>query len=142
MQDIKALMEVMRDGRSKEDVKHHSPSSALSPVEKKWKVNLPSLLKFAQIENIESLAPIWSALEECKRKEERIILQAALDDFSLTTKAATNAKLVVGKELCSTAYFRHFLTRTHHPVVLLPHLYQWFQIYSLRLQATQLSTSR
>ena len=50
----------------------------------------------------ESLAPIWSALGEGIRKEERFILQAALDDFSLTTKAATNAKLVVDKELCST----------------------------------------
>ena len=65
-------------------------------------MNLPSLLKFAQVENVESLAPVWSALGEGTKKEERMILQAALDDFSLTTKAATNAKLVIDKSLCNT----------------------------------------
>ena len=34
IQDIKALMEVMRDGQSKEEVKKDSSSSTLSPIEK------------------------------------------------------------------------------------------------------------
>jgi hypothetical protein len=102
IQDLKAFMEVVRDGQSNESKSQRQPSIPVSSVDKKWKVNLQSLLKFLQVTKTTALAPIWFALGDGTKKEERIILQAALDDFSLSPSAATNAKLVVDKSLCNT----------------------------------------
>ena len=100
IQDLKAFMEVVRDGQSNESKSQRQPSIPVSSVDKKWKVNLQSLLKFSQVTKTTALAPIWFALGDGTKKEERIILQAALDDFSLSPSAATNAKkLLVDKSL-------------------------------------------
>ena len=59
-------------------------------------------MKLVNMSNIQHLRPIWAALAKGPRKEERNILQAALDNHSRTAAAATNAKLTVSKELLST----------------------------------------
>ena len=57
IQDLKAFMEVVRDGQSNESKSQRPPSISVSLV-KKWKVNLHSLLKFAEVTKAEALAPI------------------------------------------------------------------------------------
>ena len=63
---------------------------------------MPTLLKFTQVADASLLPPIWSVIAKGPRKEEHIILQAALDNHTHSTGAATNAKLTVTKELLST----------------------------------------
>ena len=77
-------------------------ASTSNTVEKRWSINLSSLLKLTQVSDVKHLPPVWGALAKGPRKEERNILQAALDDHSRTHGAATNAKLTVSKELLST----------------------------------------
>ena len=102
LQDLKEFMAAVRDGQSVEPSIPQSSAVPLSSVQKRWKVNLPTLLKFAHTTSADNLAPIWSALAAVPKKEERIILQAALDDFALSSDSATNVKLVVDKPLCNT----------------------------------------
>lgn len=78
------------------------PNATAGTVNKRWRINLPTLLKLTQVLDINSLPPVWSALAKGPRKEERNILQAALDDHAHSPMAATNAKLTVTKELLST----------------------------------------
>ena len=77
-------------------------SSSSNTVEKRWSINLSSLLKLTQTSDVKQLPPVWGAIAKGPRKDERNILQAALDDRSRTKGAATNAKLTVSKELLST----------------------------------------
>ena len=94
------FVEAMRGG-------HGAPAPAASvpsgsTVDKRWSVNMPTLLKFTQVADVGLLPPIWSSIAKGPRKEERNILQAALDDHTNSSGAATRAKLTVTKELLST----------------------------------------
>ena len=71
-------------------------------IDKRWSINLPTLLKLTQVTDVKNLPPVWSTLARGPRKEERNILQAALDNHAQSPLAATNAKLTVTKELLST----------------------------------------
>ena len=62
IQDLRSFMEVARDVQSVESATQTQTSVQVSSVEKRWKVNLPSLLKFAHVTMSDSLAPIWTAL--------------------------------------------------------------------------------
>ena len=99
---FQSFVEAMRSG-------HTAPAPAAGPsvasggtVDKRWNINLPTLLKFAQVSDVSRLPPVWNAIAKGPRKEERNILQASLDDHSHTSGAATKAKLTVTKELLST----------------------------------------
>ena len=86
---------------------HTAPAPTAGPsagntVEKRWSINLDSLLKLTNVSTVEHLPPVWTALAKGPRKEERNILQAALDNHSRHAAASTNAKLTVSKELLST----------------------------------------
>ena len=52
--------------------------------------------------DVAHLNPIWEALAKGPRKEERNILQSALDNRTASAGSATKAKLVVSKELHTT----------------------------------------
>ena len=71
-------------------------------VEKRWNINLATLLKYNLVGDVKQLPPVWAAIAKGPRKDERNILQSALDDQSHTPGASTNAKLTVSKELLST----------------------------------------
>ena len=77
-------------------------TSTTNTVDKRWSINLSSLLKLTQVSDAVHLPPIWSALAKGPRKEERNILQTTLDDRSRSKGAAMNAKLMISKELLRT----------------------------------------
>ena len=101
--DLQALIVALRSG-------HTAPAPAATPsatpstttVDKRWAVNLSSLLKYCMVQGVGQLTPVWSALAKGPKKEERTILQAALDDHARTPGAATSARLTVTKELLGT----------------------------------------
>ena len=71
-------------------------------VAKRWAVDLDTLLKLCLVSDVSHLPPVWEALARGPRKEERQILQAALNNQAASAGAATRAKLVVTKELHAT----------------------------------------
>jgi hypothetical protein len=83
---------------------HAAPSPAptatsSSPIEKRWSVNLDSLLKYNGVSDVsQPLAPISMVLGQGPRKEERQILQAAIDNQARSVGASTSATLVVTKK--------------------------------------------
>ena len=99
-EQFQAFIEAMRGG-------HTTPAPAVgvsngNTVDKRWSINMDSLLKLVNVSAVEHLPPVWAAIAKGMRKEERNILQAALDNHSRQAAAATNAKLTVSKELLST----------------------------------------
>ena len=96
------FVNAMRGGHTAPAPSVNGATGPAGTVEKRWSINLPTLLKLAQVDDIELLPPVWAALAKGPRKEERNILQAALDSHTHTAGAATNAKLTVTKELLST----------------------------------------
>ena len=64
-------------------------------VDKCWSINLPTLLKLTQVDDVNLLPPVWAAIAKGPHKEEHNILQAALDSHIHTAGAATNAKLTL-----------------------------------------------
>ena len=101
-QQFQTFVEAMQGGHTAPALASGESTTGRSTVDKCWSVNLPTLLKFTQVPDVGSLPPIWSALAKGPRKEERNILQAALDNHTHSTGTATNAKLTVTKELLST----------------------------------------
>ena len=97
--DLQTLMEALRAG-------HTAPApaaaSATGTIEKRWSVNLPTLLKFCHVNTVQELNPMWAALTRGPRKEERTILGAALNDHVASAQAATSVQFPVTKELFST----------------------------------------
>ena len=97
------FLKAMRQG-------HTAPAPAAAPtstnasgtVEKRWNINLATLLKYNLVGDVKQLPPVWAAIAKGPRKDERNILQAALDNLSHSPGASTNAKLTVSKELLST----------------------------------------
>ena len=71
-------------------------------MDKRWAVNLDVLLKLCMVQDMAQLNPIWEALAKGPRKEERNILQSALDNRAASAGSATKAKLVILKELHTT----------------------------------------
>ena len=63
------------------------------------------------VQDISQLTPVWSSLAKGPKKEERTILQAALDDHAQSPGAATSARLTVTKELLSTVVGLFFWSR-------------------------------
>ena len=76
--------------------------STANTVDKRWSVNLDTLKKLTLVTDVSHLPPVWSALAKGPRKEERNILQAAIDGQSHIQDSSTNAKLTVSKELLAT----------------------------------------
>ena len=101
-QQFQTFVEAMRGGHTTPAPATGVSQSSGGTVDKRWSINLPMLLKFTQVADVILLPPIWSAITKGPRKEERNILQVALDNHTHTTSAATNAKLTVTKELLST----------------------------------------
>ena len=101
--DLQALILALRAGHTT-TAPVQSGSNALNPttVDQRWAINLPSLLKFCMVQLVSQLTPVWDALAKGPKKEERTILQSALNDHSRTPGAATTAHLTVTKELLST----------------------------------------
>ena len=101
--DLQALIAALRSG-------HTAPapaatvgtSSSSTTVDKRWAVNLDSLRKYCMVQDVNQLTPIWASLAKGPKKEERTILQAALDDHARSPGAATAARLTVTKELLNT----------------------------------------
>ena len=99
-QDFQALVIALRGG-------HTNPTpavagTAVTTVEKRWSVNLLTLLKLTHCTTVAELSPVWSAIANGPKKEERNILQAALDDHAQSPGAATTAPLTVTKDLHNT----------------------------------------
>ena len=100
-QQFQEFLNAMRSG-------HTAPaptagtSTGVNTVDRRWSINMDSLLRFTNVVDAQGLPPIWSAIAKGPRKEERNILQAALDNHARSSTAATNAKLTVSKELLST----------------------------------------
>ena len=77
-------------------------SSTSNTVDKRWSVNLDTLKKLTLVTDVSHLTLVWSALAKGPRKEERNILQSAIDGQSHIQESSTNTKLTVSKELLAT----------------------------------------
>ena len=96
--DFRSLVEALRVGNS---TATSVPRTGLTP-EKRWGLNLDTVLKYCHVSNVEDLPPFWFALAKGPRKEERSIIQSALDEQARNPMAATSTTLLVTKELHST----------------------------------------
>ena len=100
--DLQALIQALRSGHAAPAPTATSRASGSSTtIDKRWSVNLDSLLKYCMVQDVSQLTPVWAALAKGPKKEERTILQAALDDHARAPGAATSAQLTVTKELLS-----------------------------------------
>ena len=101
--DLQALIQALHSGHVA-PAPAATPGTSMSPniIDKWWSVNLNSLLKYCMVQDITQLMPVWSALAKGPKKEERTILQSALDNHACSPGAATSARLTVTKELLST----------------------------------------
>ena len=99
---FQAFVQALRGGHVGPAPQASSGGNTAGTIDKRWNINLATLLKLTQVNDINLLPPIWGAIAKGPRKEERNILQAALDSHAHTAGAATNAKLTVTKELLST----------------------------------------
>ena len=98
---FQAFITALRVGHTK-PAPASGATSSTNTIEKRWSINLSSLLKLTQVSDVAHLPPIWGVIAKGPRKDERNILQVALDGRSCTKGAAMNAKLTVSKELLST----------------------------------------
>jgi len=99
-QDFQALVTALRGGQT--NPAPAAPGTSGTTVEKRWSVNLLTLLKLTHCTTVAELPPVWSAIADGPKKEERNILQAALDDHARSPGAATTAPLTVTKDLHNT----------------------------------------
>ena len=99
--DFQALLVALRGG-------HAAPALGATPtttedyIRKKWRVNLPSLLKFNLVADAGQLPAVYGAIAKGTRKEETTVLQATYNDYSRTTVVSTNAPFTFTKEFTST----------------------------------------
>jgi len=98
--DFQSLIAALHQGQIPQALA--APGTAVTTVEKRWSVNLKTLLKLTHCTSVTELAPVWSAIAKGPKKEERNILQAALDDLARNPGASTTASLTVTKELHNT----------------------------------------
>ena len=98
--DFQALIAALRLGQIPQAPA--APGTAGTTVEKRWSVNLQTLLKLTHCASVTELAPVWNALAKGPKKEEQDILQASLDDLARNPGASTTASLTVTKELHNT----------------------------------------
>jgi len=98
--DFQALIAALRLGQIPQAPA--APGTAGTTIEKRWSVNLQTLLKLTHCASVTELAPVWSALAKGPKKEEHNILQASLDDLARNPGASTTASLTVTKELHNT----------------------------------------
>ena len=96
--DLKNLVEALKVNNSTVST---APKTALTP-EKRWGLNLDTLLKYSHVSDFRNLAPIWFALAKGPRKEERSIIQSTLDEQARSPSAMTSVPLLVTKELHRT----------------------------------------
>ena len=101
-QQFQTFIEAMRGGHGSPAPTPGTSNSSEGTVDNRWSINLQTLLKFTQVTDINLLPPVWGEIAKGPRKEERNILQAALDDHTHSPGAATKAKLTITKELLST----------------------------------------
>ena len=101
--DLQALIVAFRGGHAAPaPAPGTTPTSTEDYIRKKWRVNLPSLLKFNLVADEGQLPPVYGAIARGTRKEETTVLQAAYDDYSRTTAASTTAPFTFTKEFTST----------------------------------------
>ena len=97
--DLQALILALRTGHTNPaQASNNSNASNPTTVDRRWTVNLPSLLKLCMVQSASQLTPIWAAIAKGPKKEERTIPQSALDNHARTPGAATTARLTVTKE--------------------------------------------
>ena len=97
--DFRSIVEALKIGNA---TVSSVPKVGLTTPEKRWGVNLDTLLKYCHVSKSEDLPPVWFALAKGPRKEERSIVQSALDEQSRSATAATSVPLLVTKELHTT----------------------------------------
>ena len=90
---------------------------------------MDTLLKCSHSASINDLAPIWKALSKVPRKEDRSILQAALNDHSRTLGSSTSAPLLFSKEIMSTIMSLIFCSGD--PEFLNEGMYMFFTLYAI-----------
>ena len=73
-----------------------------SRIEKRWSVNLNTLLLFNLANKASDLPAIYGSIADGTRKQEKATLQAGYNDLARSPGAATTAPLVITKELTST----------------------------------------
>ena len=100
---LQALIAAIQSGNAPAPAANATNSST-SPntIEKRWAVDLDTLLKLCMVTDVVDLPPVWAALAQGPRKEERQILQAAVNNRAAAAGSATRARMVVTKELHNT----------------------------------------
>lgn len=99
---FQAFLEAMRQGHTAPAPTASATSTNDGTINKRWNINLDTLLKYNLVTDMKQLPLIWGALAKGPRKEERNILHAALHNHSHLANSSTNTKLTVSKELLST----------------------------------------
>ena len=79
-----------------------SASTTSTRIEKRRSVNLNTLLLFNLANQVSDLPPIYGAIADGTRKQERATLQAGYNDIARSPGAVTRAPLVITKELATT----------------------------------------
>lgn len=100
--DLQALIQALRGGHTAPAPAAGTSTANPTTVDKRWSINLSSLLKLCMVADINQLTPVWKSLARGPKKEECNILQAALHDHARTPGANTSAMLTVTKKLTST----------------------------------------
>ena len=67
---FQAIVEAMRGGQTSPAPSASSTAGTTVTVEKWWSINLPTLLKLSQVDDIDLLPPVWATLAKGPRKEE------------------------------------------------------------------------
>lgn len=101
MEDVRALIGTLREGHTA-SAPVSAPRPTTNSIEKRWCVNLDSLLLFTHSSTVDDLEPIYGAIAEAGRKLEKATIQAGYNNISRSVGAATNAPLTVTKDIATT----------------------------------------
>ena len=101
LEDIKALISTLQGGHVA-PAPIAAPTSTTTSIEKRWSVNLDSLLLFTLSNTVADLEPVYGAIADAGRKLEKATLQAGYNNIARAVGAATSAPLTVTKDLTTT----------------------------------------
>jgi len=132
---FQALIAALRQGQIPQALA--APGTAGTTVEKHLSVNIQTLLKLTHCTSVAELAPVWSAIAKGPKKEERNILQAALNDLARNPGASTSASLTITKDLHNTVVNLMFWSGDANPLDKGLHLFRTVYTSTAKISTDQ-----
>lgn len=115
-QTIQALISTLQQTMSAAAAPAPAVVAPVTPealVEKRWVANLPTLLRYCLVDDVTDLRDVWKSIAAGPRKQERLIVQSAMNTLSASASAFTNASLNVNTDLFTTLITVHFFCGDH-----------------------------